>query len=76
VAGSDEHAKMLGISWPTEELLAFEEEICPLQVCRWLVIFCLAFSYNCLVSVAESILTGQSPNCCTEYISCSVGSQM
>jgi hypothetical protein len=67
VAGPDEHGKMLGISWPAEELLAFEEEICPLQVGRWLVIFCLAFGVDYLVSVAESILTGQSPNFCTQY---------
>jgi len=66
VAGSDEHGKMLGISWLDEELLAFEEEICPLQVGRWLVIFCLVFSYDYLVNVAESISTGQSPNCFTQ----------
>jgi len=67
VAGPDEHGKMLEISWPAEELLAFEEETCPLQIGRWLVIFCIAFSYDYLVSVAESILTGQSPNCCIQY---------
>lgn len=64
MAGPDEHGKMVGISWPDEELLAFEEEICPLQVGRLLVIFCLVFSYDYL-SVAESISTGQSPNCST-----------
>jgi hypothetical protein len=47
--------KMQGISWLSEELLAFEEEICPLQVGKWLVIFHLAFSYD-LVSIAEFIL--------------------
>jgi hypothetical protein len=35
VVDSDEHGKM-GISWLAEELLAFEEEICPLQVGGWL----------------------------------------
>lgn len=53
---------MLGISWQAEELLAFEE-ICPLQVGRWLVIFCLALNYHCLVNVAESVLTEQLRNC-------------
>jgi len=66
VAGPDEHGKMLGISWLDEEQLAFEEEIWPLQVGRWLVIFCLVFSYDYVVSIAESISTGQSPNCSTQ----------
>jgi hypothetical protein len=36
VAGPNEYGKMLGISWPAEKLLAFEEETCPLQVGGWL----------------------------------------